>query len=156
MLKFSSGTRNSRKKSRLGFRFLPVHATWSRSSALHVESETSTPGSDSDLIQSTSYIELIAHHELLIGTCPRCRRHGRRAVIRLTLEVARWREERRRGWRLEGKLGPRSRKLICFLCPPAVPERQTTHCPYERGFKVRWSSAATVTSITIISHFVLV
>lgn len=56
------------------------------------------------------------------------------------LEVARGRAgragRRGRGEGWKGKLGPRSRKLICFLCTPAVPETETTHCPSKRGFNV--------------------
>lgn len=62
------------------------------------------------------------------------------------LEVARgfggWGAGRVKGWKR--KLGPRSRKLICFLSPSpnpspshsptAAPDRQTTHWPYKRGF----------------------
>lgn len=40
------------------------------------------------------------------------------------------------GWRVERKTWAKVKKANLFPASPAVPERQTTHCPCRRGFHV--------------------
>lgn len=132
--------------------------------ALHHKQDFCSAGNHFDHIRLTSYLNWThKSHFLTMHVRPIWASHLNISPLWRTTEACchpadpwsgqmKGREEE--GWRVEGKLGPRSRKLICFLRPlPSL--RGRPHTAHTRGalmwlrvHSMRLSSSATGSHIT--------